>query len=282
MSCSSSVKEIGERETNQAMRYLPLMLLSVLASGQFLAEPADPVDAATLNAMFKAACGGKIANGLCEANPIDGQAGSWNIQAVRFGHFLSPNSEDAIVTTSGFAPLDWFPVGSMLLRKRQGKWEAVGIYRVHLDVRACRKMRLPSGRDSVLCQTHSRSVNSSYSTVLAVEAAYDDLQENEIFIATDSTERCEPYETGDRIVKSVIDKITVGEARPGEHLRIAARYGALDYSPERKRACQDATQKKPGARFPDPPMSPYLVDYVFDGSKFVPAPQSAAAAKLFK
>jgi hypothetical protein len=100
--------------------------LAAVASGQFLHSPADPIDGATFDAMFHSSCGGKIVKGQCQANPIDGTEGAWSIKAARFGHFLSPKSDDAIVTTTGFQPVSWFPVGSLLMSKRAGKWVALG------------------------------------------------------------------------------------------------------------------------------------------------------------
>jgi len=260
------------------MRALLLFLASLPVTAQFLRSPVSLVDRATLTAMFRAACQGAIVNGRCDANPIDGGKGSWTIDAVRFGHFLSATSEDAIVTTSGFAPRDWFPVGSLLLSKRGDRWEALGVYKVHLDIRACVALQASGNRDALLCQTKSRSVNVDYSTVAFVEADRDDLEVREFFIAADSTQRCEPGELPPTIQKAAIDNIALN----GVRLSISAHLGALPYTPALQQACRDATAKKAGAGFPDPPTRPYVIEYVFDGSQFMPTPQTANAARLFE
>ncbi len=107
-------------------------------------------------------------------------------------------------------------------------------------MRACRKLRLSSGRDSLLCQTRSRGDNVDYSIVAAIEADVDDLAVRELFVAADSTQRCGPTDPGDRIQKSVIDNIVLPDAKPAR-LSIHARYGEMPYTPR-------ARARLPGCR----------------------------------
>ncbi len=262
------------------MRFFVWMGIGVVAGAQFLTSAPDVVDAATRAEMLRRACGAEIVKGLCPANPIDGGSGSWSIQAVKLGHFLSAKSEDAIVTTSSFKPVAWFPVGSFLMSRREGKWGVVGVYRVHLDLRTCRKVKTGAGRDAMVCQIQSRSVNTNYSTVAFVEGSDEDLEVTEMFTATDSTERCAPSEPSDKIQRAVIDGLELGEAPL--KVTVKARYGAVPYTAALERQCQQATAKLKGAKFPSPEVKDYVLEYVFDGKKFRPAAGSAAAARLFQ
>ena len=270
-------------------RLVFVIFAAVSADAQSLLTPGHPVEPGTRAEMFRSACGVEIENGRCPANPIDGTGGNWTLDAIQFGHFLSAQSEDAIVTTSGFEPLSWFPVGSMLMSKRHGRWQALGIYRVHLDVRVCRVLHASNGRDALLCHVNSRGDGVQFSTVVLVSASFDDLDLKDVFVAADSTERCQsakPDDTQDgdraRIRRAWIDSITLRGAAVGARLVITAHFGFLAYTAQLHQACRAATERKPGALFPDPPTTQFVVEYVFDGSSFNPTSQSAEAARIFQ
>lgn len=67
------------------------------------------------------------------------------------GHFLSPESEDAIVSGSSAETHPARYGGTLLLTKRDGKWAPVA-YKSAVITRSCEKIRHLTGREILLCE----------------------------------------------------------------------------------------------------------------------------------
>jgi hypothetical protein len=138
----------------------------VLAGLTGVAQPPDwakrplfPVDSTTEHrAEFRT-----LVETRCES--FDGRR---RYDAVTFGHFLSPKSEDAVVGTSGCEPHSLLFGGSFLLTKREGKWVSLG-YHSGVITNQCHKLSTGSGVDFLLC-SHVLGAQGSVSRVLR---AYD-------------------------------------------------------------------------------------------------------------
>ena len=70
--------------------------------------------------------------------------------AINFGQFLGPKSEDAVVSTFGCEPHSLLFGGSFLLTKREGKWVSLG-YHPGVITNQCHKLPTASGVDFLLC-----------------------------------------------------------------------------------------------------------------------------------
>lgn len=90
------------------------------------------------------------------------------LNAINFGHFLGPKSEDAVVTTLGCEPHSLLFGGSFLLTKREGEWVSLG-YHPGVITNHCHKLPTGSGVDFLLC-SHVLGGQGSVSRVLR---AYD-------------------------------------------------------------------------------------------------------------
>jgi hypothetical protein len=137
------------------------LALAVACFAQWEPEKWIPSDAARLSPsaterLLVQICPGHTSESGCDVCPKDTNGGGgkdrgkWEIKAVFSGHFVSPSSEDALVSGSGCEPhADDFG-GSFLLAKRGPSWQKVR-YVPGLIAFDCHKLTGSDGRDRLIC-----------------------------------------------------------------------------------------------------------------------------------
>src|SRR5580704_16530329 len=108
------------------------LALAVACFAQWEPEKWIPSDAARLSPsaverFLAQICTGHSSGSGCDLYPKDtnGGGGKWEIKAVFSGHFVSPSSEDLLVSGSGCAPHADDCGGSFLLTKQGPSWQKV-------------------------------------------------------------------------------------------------------------------------------------------------------------
>jgi len=81
----------------------------------------------------------------------DSVGAEFHPEGVIYGHFLSPTSDDAVVSgwSAEHHPDLWG--GTLLLTKSNGHWKPLW-YRSAVITHSCRKLPMPSGREVLLCE----------------------------------------------------------------------------------------------------------------------------------
>lgn len=137
-----------------------LLALAFACFAQWEPEKWIPSDAARLSpsamkGLLAQICSGHSSESGCDVCPKEtGDGGKdlekWEIKAVFSGHFVSPSSEDALVSGSGCeSHADDFG-GSFLLTKRGLSWQKVR-YVAGLIAFDCHKLTGSDGRDRLIC-----------------------------------------------------------------------------------------------------------------------------------
>jgi hypothetical protein len=237
-------------------------------------------------AITAAICDGHAQEGRCDTCPGGSSAPdptgiAFSLGRVILGHFLAPNSTDAFAAISGceqmHASIGW----GFLLTQRAGKWEkleeALGVELGH-----CHAMQFHSGRQLLVCEDYRMEQFNLTHSVTAVFAKGQSIGFRNLLSATDTTRYCYPQ---DRPQKAQIDKIEFRDLNGDgiDDISFTASFGTLRDSERRQQLCQDAYDRKRGARRPEPKvMKTYRIEYLFDGQRFSLTKASQPAAKLFE
>src|SRR5260370_7110991 len=75
----------------------------------------------------------------------------WQADGILFGHFLSPASEDALISCHECETHPALWGGTLLLTKQSGEWEPVW-YKPGVITRHCRRVSLTTGRQILFCE----------------------------------------------------------------------------------------------------------------------------------
>jgi hypothetical protein len=109
----------------------------------------------------------------CETKPLgpafsDIADNQFHPQGIIFGHFLKPDSEEAVV--SGWSiethPYHWG--GALLLTRGGGKWRPVW-YKSGLITRSCEKAGRPDGRELLICEYEDGGMGHRYHALNAID-----------------------------------------------------------------------------------------------------------------
>ena len=136
-----------------------VLAVGVLASGQpiFPSDAQDPRQAGGAE-LLDAVCRGGVVHGrqiTCSivCPKFTGFAGDdlgWSLEKVTRGHFLSPTSDDAILSMSGCEPHAANFGGSILLTRRLNRWVLIW-YKAGVETSRCHRVPLRSGREILAC-----------------------------------------------------------------------------------------------------------------------------------
>jgi hypothetical protein len=147
--------------------------------GQWETEKWIPSDAARLSPsatkeLLAQICPGNSNESGCDVCPKDtnGGAGKWEIKAVFSAHFVSPSSEDRLISGSGCeSHADDFG-GSFLLTKQGPSWHKVR-YVAGLIAFDCHKLTGSDGRDRLICGQVDSWQGEQYSSVCIHDPGVD-------------------------------------------------------------------------------------------------------------
>ena len=76
---------------------------------------------------------------------------TWDLRTITFGHFLSPTSEDALVSGSGCEPHSNGMSGAYLFTRERSSWRKVW-YGAGENASDCKKLTRSDGRDVLICE----------------------------------------------------------------------------------------------------------------------------------
>ena len=273
------------------MRLLVFFALAAFADAQAPVFPSDTEPAARVDAapLFEAVCPGNVSTGnVATGDQITCRTGCpqaaglktflpWSFSAVTRGHFLAPQSDDAVISTDGCEThADNFG-GSILLTRRSGVWTMLW-YKPGVPTARCHKVSLSTGREILVCmgvaggmgahstQLYTEDLTKPVATLMAEGS-------EPFFSAFDNTATC-AEDRPDSVTRSVIDRVEFVPAPSGPaRITVTASYGKKSRTPAEIRACEPADL---------PATTAYRIEFVFDGAGYRPTPSTAAAAKVFR
>jgi hypothetical protein len=196
----------------------------------------------------------------------------WTLVRVTLGHFLSPTSEDAVVSTDGCEPHASNWGGSVLLTRRAEKWRMIW-YTPGLQTSRCHKVQLKGSREILVCLGESGGQRNIWAQIYAEDIARPQpalmgTDSPGIFEVLDDTAFCatnKPY----TLKHAVIEKVEFTDVA----MSVVFSQGARPTTPADAEACKASRPKLL------PPMHRYRMDFLFDGHNYKPTPSSAALAK---
>jgi hypothetical protein len=227
-----------------------------------------------VNPLLEAICPGRVIRnayfqqlGCAEVNPEPGNA-KWRppagVNGVLHGHFLSPTSEDVIVSGNRHEDhsLNWG--GTLLMTKRDGLWTPVW-YRSGIITRHCMTVATGNGRQILVCESGISGMGHASHVLYSIELGSDD-PVKEVLIATDAYDG-----TGEKQSQS-IERVRLIETANGSFLRVQVNHARYECRKDWYE-CQEndfiAT---------DPPPGEYTLDFELKEARLA---LSAASAALF-
>jgi hypothetical protein len=247
-----------------------------------------PSDAAHLpssevQSLLSLICPNQAAASGCEACPQDttGGAEKWELRAIYLGHFLSPSSQDALVSGFGCEPHSDGVGGSYLLTGSGSSWTKIR-YVAGLIAWDCKKLAGADGRDRLVCGLVDGNQGHMSSSLSLADPGVDltktDTLERQFergyeldnrgvgfFGVEDTTGAMEP-----RVQREFIERVEFEKAA-GEQVRIdvSARAGWADVP-------SGVVEKAAAAQGPPVIVAtvPQQYDFVFDGTEIHPAPNN--------
>jgi hypothetical protein len=287
-----------------ALLMLPALLAGRPRSPQRAAFPSDSemLDRSHHAEVLEIVCPGhvrwekQVVCGLpCpESTSFHGETFDWSFFSITRGHFLYPESDDALVATIGCEPHQKNFGGTILLTRRSGRWVMLW-YKAGIETGECHKVELPDKREILVCLGGSGTAG-----YLATSLYIEDLLHPaevlmasemgaEFFTAIDDTATCGTPDGTSAHPKPVtlawIERIVFRESRHGSPaLVVIARYGRRQMTGEDVEVClgqRKATNHHLVAGF-FPMTRAYRIEFEFDGHTYKPTPSTAWAARVFE
>jgi hypothetical protein len=280
---------------------LAILLLATAASNAATIFPSDGEDPRRPEnrALIEAACPGHVREGQkylsCDAKCPDNAglpeygSGWWFVRVTR-GHFLSPQSNDAVLDTSGCEPHSENFGGSILLTRRGNRWVQLW-YKAGVETSQCHKAALAHGRDLLVCMG-TYGGQGTVNTQLDVEdilAPEPNLMAGDggFFQSSDTVETCGGYGgegDPDPLTRAVIERVEflADEKHADARILVTASFGRRHLTSDQATACIAA--QRPGgfgALSFAPATKRYKMQFLFDGHNYKPSPDSRLAARIF-
>ncbi len=205
----------------------------------------------------------------------------WDVVAVTFGHFISPESQSAVVSTAGCESHASLGGGSYLLTQRDKNWRMVW-YRGGVITERCHKVIGREGRDRLVCVNWDGGQGFQTETIYLEDVARP--QElyaehlDRLLQAADSVNACGGAAAGmnpldPNAVRAYFERIEF----TATGMTVLARRGQRKLTDRELNSCLH--DRVPTVA--TVPTQPFRIDLTFDGEKYRIAPASAAAAKQF-
>lgn len=201
----------------------------------------------------------------CPAGTAFAGKNEWMYEGVVYGHFLSAQSEDAVVSASGCEPHSDGYGGSYLLTRSANAWRVVW-YKPGILTSQCSRIPLPNYQ-GLVCYVADIAQGTAFEVLYTLDLGKPAPERNFFFRSTDTTGASTSSPRGP-MQRSRVDRIVLS----GNKITILASFGMQ----RRYRRMQ----VDPGAPV-DIPVSPYQVEYVLDGARFKPVPASQYNARMF-
>ena len=243
-----------------------------LVSLPVMADTIFPSDSQNLNEagvaeLLQAVCPGHVNGSDCPCPESSAFSDlTMSVNAITGGHFLSPSSEDAVVSTDGCEGTLKENGGTTLLTRRSRKWSVVW-YRGGLITSRCHRIRLGDRREILVCidEFDFRGANSItlYTEDLRNPFANGDRltpagSATEFFWLVDNRRCCgpswEPPSVGEPLTWGSIEKVAFRVGPPA--ISVTATFGKGVWTAEEREAREgdaDAFEKL----LPPPKALPY-------------------------
>jgi hypothetical protein len=191
------------------------------------------------------------------------------VRGVRYGHFLSPSSDDAALSGwDGEGHPDFFG-GTLLLTKENGAWHPVW-YKSGVISRYCRNFPLGSGRQILICEEHDGGMGHSYDIVYFLDfTSPTDPMRGSLLVADSYLLMCRDQQR--QSIGAIQFRVTERPAR----ISVLVSSGRRRLSESEINACGDnAEVRAPAER-------KYQVDFVLTGERLRATAQSRQTLELF-
>jgi hypothetical protein len=195
----------------------------------------------------------------------------WQADGILFGHFLSPESEDAVIGGSG--PEETHPTlwgGTLLLTKERGIWRPVW-YESGVITRHCRRISLANGRQILFCEETDGGMGHSIHGLYTVDLL------NPKFVWKSTLLVADTYQSIliGGVQEQYIDRVAFEQDSQKQTIvRVYVRHGAIKLNVED----QDWIERD---GYPQPKIRAYHIDFRLRDEAFTVTANSAAVARLF-
>ncbi len=235
-----------------------------------------------------------------------GDSFPWSLESVTRGHFVSPSSEDAVLSMAGCEPHSENFGGTILLTKRSQRWSMVW-YKMGVYTRQCHKVPLRDGREILVCignyggqgliwrSLYSEDLLNPQSTLMASKSDDD----STFFIAFDNTETCghndENEQKLDPLVRADIDEVEFSTSKDDSASRVSvtASFGKKPMNPKAFDACfawvrraeaRNASLEETVPKVDQllPKLKTYRMEFMFDGHRYRPTRSSLETVRMFR
>ena len=216
-------------------------------------------------------CRGHERGSGCNACPPEMPAGgSWDVLAAYKGHFLSPASEDILLSGSGCEPHARGWGGSYLFTRHESTWRRVW-YAAGFIAWDCRQLSGSGGRDRLICGSSDGGQGDFENTLYLLDPGMDPKANfflgRYFFSLEDTTGTCGDHSNG--IQSGSIERVEFTTPADGRvHIVVFSRRGlAVVPSPVMQKLCGGDGKLKIAT-------VPARYEFVFNGSAVTPAPNN--------
>jgi hypothetical protein len=278
-------------------------LLALMAVGRLPGQPATifpsdgkPPTAADGAALLQAVCPGQVEVGekigcgkACPDFTAFGKFGDglpWRLARVTRGHFLSPTSDDAVLSVEGCEPHSENFGGTILLTHDSRGW-VMEWYKAGVETSQCHKVRLQNDREILVClgeyggqghveiDLYVEDLLNPTGNLMAGEWHFFEMTDTMGTCGADPEDDAETFP----VTRAFIEKVEFTAGTPAG-IAVTASYGARPTTPDAAQAC---LHSRGGLAAFAPPVKSYHLDFVFDGYDYRPTPASVAEmARMFE
>jgi hypothetical protein len=262
---------------------LLILLVAATASAQppktiFPSDSQDPKQSGGA-ALLEAVCPGRVVVGkeiqcrvACpESSGFAGGNFEWILAAVTHGHFLSPQSDEAVLSMTGCEPHSENWGGTILLTRREQKWTMLW-YKAGIETSQCHKVKLRDLREIPVC-LGSDGGQGIVQTELFVEDLLSPTPSlmaamgEGFFTISDTTDTCgwmsDDVEKPDPLIRAYIEKVDFRDIKGGvAAISVTAAHG------EQKMTREDVDICTKQSRSFLPQTKRYQADFTFEGGSY--------------
>ena len=243
--------------------------------------------------LLQAVCPGQVRLGesigcgkTCPAfTAFHGDEEDWSVIGVTRGHFLSPTSDDALLSVDGCEPHMANFGGTILLTRQADGWR-MQWYKDGVITSQCHKILLLNGRELLVC-IDTGGFTGVFNTALYVEdllrPAATLMAEDEapFFSAPNTVLTCgydpENQSKPDPVTRAFIERVEFTPDVPPA-ISVTASYGESVLTAAAAKACALSRDRSAAIVVP---VTSYRLDFVFDGRDYKPTAASAKVASIF-
>jgi hypothetical protein len=279
----------------------------------FSSDSKDPQQAGGLE-LLEAVCPGAVATDVKRG---DGRTGigcpscpdytfgaprgfGFSLEAVTFGHFLSPTSEDAVLWMTGCEGHVNYGGGTILLTRKPQRWSMLW-YKAGVVTAQCHKVPLRDGREILVCIGTYSGMGQVYEGLYVEDLRNPEpwgwTSEGTFFETLDNTCNCAVGgpTIGD-LISAHIDKVEFSASKDDgpPPVSVTASFGKKQTTPEVAQACSanppadaHAWDAPDGEAYKAtlkivPPTKRYRMDFLYHDHGYKPAPSSVDTVRIFK